>query len=306
MLFEPTTLAVTTWANGLRSPIRKLVTVSFLCGVILPGQPVRAQDPAIAQSSLIHWAYSATFGTGVYRVGDQEVLVLAAPISWTWRQADNQLPDARRLGVKFLFPITFGVQNFDLSMLTQDGLPERLQQMSFMPGVEVEIPVTPRWTLKAVGQMGWGTRLDEGDEMAWIYAGGIKSRFAFEIGEKSTLNLLNGLLWSGYSPDRGGRESLSELLTGVELIHPAGRWNLREEQVYLKSHLVNYTYLNEVEFLFTQGKLPSTLDSEWEIGIAVGAVSPLRIWRFRFDRIGLAYRVADNASGVRLVFSSVF
>ena len=160
--------------------------------------PARTQETAADASSLIHWAYSATFGTGVYSVGDQEVLVFRAPISWTWREPENGLPESRRLGVKFLFPVTFGVQDFDFSSINQGQLPDRLKQISLLPCAQIDIPVTLRWALRAAGHLGWGRELDDDDESAWIYAADIRSRFEFMHRDSTSLNLLNGFLWSGY------------------------------------------------------------------------------------------------------------
>ncbi len=216
------------------------------------------------------------------------------------------MPESRRLGVKFLFPVTFGVQDFDFSSINQGQLPDRLKQISFLPGAQIDIPVTLRWALRAAGHLGWGRELDDDDESAWIYAADIRSRFEFMHRDSTSLNLLNGFLWSGYSPNRGSRASLSRLMTGLELIHPAGRWKIGGKQVYLKSHLMNYRYLNEVEFLFTQGLLPTTLNSEWEVGAAFGTAERFGFWRLTFDRLGLAYRFGDDTSAIRLVFSSVF
>ncbi len=264
----------------------------------------QARDPG--DTSLVHWAYATTFGTGTYRIGDQDVLVFRAPFGWTWREAALSEEDGRRLGIKFLFPVTVGAQDFDLTETSPGEIPDRLEQWSFAPGAEIEIPINQRWALRAHGHIGWGSELGGGDESAWIYGAGIRSRYTFALNDSVSLKLLNGLLWTGYSPSRGARDALSRLMTGVELDFPAGRWQVRRQQVYLKPHLVNYWYLDGVEFFFTEGELPSTLGSEWELGLAVGGESAFKLWRFKLDRMGLAYRVGDDTRGIRFVFSSVF
>ena len=243
-----------------------------------------AQTSASSEANLFHWAYAASFGTGVYRIGDSEVFALHIPLSWQLRKSFVNESNEWRLGVKILFPITLSVQNFDFSGGIPDLFPDRIEQWSFTPGVEIEVPVNSRWTLRAKSLFGWGTELGGGDESAWIYGANLRSRFTFEPFKSGKLNLLNGFSWTGYTPNQGGDQSISRLMTGLELIYPAGLWKIGGQQVYLKPHLVNYLYFNDVEFPFSQENQFTTLDSEWEVGLAVGKKGNFKIWKVEFDR----------------------
>ena len=160
-------------------------------------------------AELIHWAYAATFGSGVYELGEgTEVLVVRAPFSWQWRAAD---PSTRcNCGLKWLFPVTVGIQNFDLDELLAGELPERIEQVSFLPGVEIELPRNERWTLRIRAQLGWGTELGGSDESALVYAAGIRSRLVWT---DRTLQpaWITGVQWTGHEVEPSERRSLAKL-----------------------------------------------------------------------------------------------
>ncbi len=266
----------------------------------------RPQDVAPDDPNLIHWAYAATFGTGKYSIGDNDVFVFRLPLSRTLRQSTISISGERKIGVKILLPITIGVHDFDIAGALQGQVPDRVEQWSITPGVELDIPISQRWSLRAEGRVGWGSELNGGAESAWIYAASFKSRFNLDDSVTSDLNLLNGVLWSGYTPEGGSHTSISVLLTGLESVRPAGRWRIDGEQVFFKTHLVNYWYLEELEYLVLPGQQPIALDSEWEIGLAIGKEDPFELLGWRFDRVGLAFREGDDSSAVRLLFSSEF
>jgi hypothetical protein len=51
------------------------------------------------------------------------------------------------------------------------------------------------------------------------------------------------------------------------------------------------------------------MDAEWEIGMAFSTgEEPLRLWRLKWDRVGVVYRVSADGEfrGVGLVFRSLF
>ena len=54
---------------------------------------------------------------------------------------------------------------------------------------------------------------------------------------------------------------------------------------------------------------PVSIGNEWELGVAFGKQSsPLRFWRLKLDRLGLAYRFGSNHEfeGVSLILRSLF
>lgn len=272
----------------------------LLC--LLPLSDLRAQ--ASQDTSTFHWAYAATFGTGIYKLGDDtEVFVFQAPIAWTLRDAGEN--EDKPFGIRLLFPVTFGVEQFDLNDIIGGAFPDRVEQASFLPGVELEFPRNERWVLKVRSQIGWGTQFGSADDAAWISTLGIRSRFAWPdvAGHPAWIS---GVLWSGYDPKFGPRESLAKFSNGVEFDIPLAKWKFRGEGMHLMPHIVGDWYFNTARFLSLNDQVFEQLDWEWEIGLAAGRVKPFSVLKRDIERVGFALRYSEDSVGIRFFLSSIF
>lgn len=204
---------------------------------------------------------------------------------------------------EFKLPITFGVYDFDWAEVIGGNIPDRLSQVSIVPGIEVEIPMSRRWTIRPLAHLGYGIEAD-GENAAWIYWLALKSQLTFKIKEFN-LFLLNSLGWYGFAPDKGNAQRLAGLTTGFEGHYPL-RFLNAEDPWYIKAHILNFWYLNDIEVVSPEGTEPLTIDAEWEFALALGKQKRIKIWIFSFDRIGLAYRFSDIIKGVRFYFSAWF
>jgi hypothetical protein len=285
----------------MRLPIQSLIIATALIG------DVRAQPE---QNPPIHWAYSAYFGTGHYELGtEEEVFTASVRPRRRWREASIGPDGRRRIGVDLRVPIGIGAHDFAADDLGGTFRLGNVGTVSAVPGVEIEFPVTSRWSLKPIAYAGWGTET-HGDASAWIYWTGIKSRLRFHAASFDW-SLVNGLTYVGYSSDASERGSVLPLLTGLEFQTPLNGKTIAEHPVHLHWHIAYTKYLNEVEFLSAGGTSPHTVEvgDEWEIGVAFGTGDePLRLWRLRWDRVGIAYRFSNdgNFTGIGLVFHSLF
>jgi len=256
--------------------------------------------------NLIHWAYAPAFGTGGYRVGEnREVYVIRFQPMFTYRFKYESVFRDRELVLEFKLPVTFGVHNFNFGDILGADFPDSIQQISFTPGLEIKLPVSNRWNLRFYGNLGYGSDTLEGGERAWIYWAGFKSRFVFPI-KKLNLGIINGYGGHGYTPNHGNSENLSSLMNGLELDIPIGKIASSEKPFFLKTHVMNFWYFDNVDFMIDPGKELASLGSEWEIGLAVGKAQRIKLWLFRIDRIGVGYRFSPQSNGIRLYFSSFF
>ena len=258
----------------------------------------------------IHWAYSAYFGTGAYEVeGGDPVYVIGAQPGWRWRDAALDEQGNRTIGMEFRVPITVGAHRLEVADSGSTLRSDNVGTLSAVPGVELDIPVTPRWSLKPLVYAGWGTELD-GDASAWIYWGGLKSRMRFP-GDRFEWELVNALTYVGYSSDAGRHENLLPLFTGFEFQRPLGSKRIADEQVYLHWHVAYTSYLNEIEIgpVTATALAPTKVANEWEVGAAFSTGNKrLGWWRLHWDRVGFAYRFSSDGSfeGVSLTFRSLF
>jgi len=287
----------------------RLVIILTLTSVILTSvvdQPLIAQETQREETNVIHWAYAAAFGSGIYWVGDdRQIYVLRIQPRLTDDFPYNRDVEDRRIIVVFRIPVTFGLHNFKSRDIIEGIFPTSIGQISLLPGVIVEIPVSGQWALRPFGNIGWGRELARGGESAWIYWGGIKSRLAYGIG-KFDLALVNALASMGYTSNRGKTESLSMLATGFELDHPLGNLKSGGEQLFLKIQVMNYWYFDRIGLLLSPGKNPEKLGMEWDIGLAIRKKSRLKFWIFQFDQIGIAYRFSRRTKGIYLFFRTCF
>ena len=95
---------------------------------------------------------------------------------------------------------------------------------------------------------------------------------------------------------------------GVEFQRPLGNLTLKGDQVYLDWHATYTTFLDALDFIFGRAKVVEVSD-QWEIGVAFSkGQRKLNLWRFEWDRLGLAYRFSSDGDfeGLMLVFRAVF
>jgi hypothetical protein len=269
--------------------------------------PVHAQEEDLPFSfNTINWAYATAFGTGVYRIRDDvDVFVLSMQPGWTKELSWKKHFGDRPMLLELRFPITFGVHNYHIGGIVEEFLTLKFRQVSFAPGAFLELPMSQRWALRPFTHLGWGIETSGDKDSAWIYWGGIKSRLKFPF-VGLDFGLLNGLTVYGFSPNTGPSQDFSEILTGLECDIPLGKLQWQDEPLYLKTHIVNSYYLDNLNFMY-EFKQPPDLSWQWELGISIGKKkSKIKLWIFQFERIGVGYSYARDARGIRFYTRSTF
>ena len=265
---------------------------------------LRAQPEA---SAAVHWAYSSYFGTGRYTVdGTESVYVLSARPSWRLRDAELG-EEGRALGIRLRLPIAIGAHDFDVADVGGTLAGDNVSTFSATPGVELDVPINARWSIKPLVYAGWGAEID-GDASAWIYWGGAKSVGRFHAASFDW-SLVNGLTYVGYSDDASERGSLLAALIGFDFEHPLATKRINGYPVHLHWHVSHVDYFNEVEIKPRGVRDVVRIEDEWEIGAAFSTGDHrLGVRKLRWDRVGLAYRFSSDGdlTGVALTFSSLF
>ena len=276
-------------------------TLAFLLSAAVSAQSEGPQS--------IHWAYSAFFGTGAYETdAGAEALVISIRPSRTWREATLDDHGSRTVGVKFRLPIAVGIQDFDAAAPVAALRFDNVSTLSVVPGAEVEILISARWSLKPIAYLGWGTEM-HGDSSAWIYWTGVKSRLLLGSNDAFEWALVNSLIYVGYRSDDTPHGNVLPLSAAFEFSRPLGMKKLGGEQVRLHWHVGYTDYLNEVKFAGAELNTSISVTEEWELGAAFSTGDrQLQWWRLRLDRLGLAYRFSDDRGvrGISVVFSSWF
>jgi hypothetical protein len=249
-----------------------------------------------------HWGYALAFGTGVYRLADgTEARVVRLPLS-------KQLRDpaaSRGPGIRLLLPFAVGVQRFDEDDLPPDRPADRVEQAAFLPGVELELPRSERWTLRVRGQAGWGTELEGEEDAARVLAVGIRSRLLWP-GAPGRPALINGLLWAGVDPGLAERSSMLRLTNGLEFDVAVPRWKFRDETMHLKPHVLGDWYYRPSGAIAFGADDSEHLRHEWQVGLAAGRETGFKLLWFELDSIGVAYRFSEVSAGIRFFIGSIF
>lgn len=280
--------------------------VCCLLALVAPVLQAQSEPPeAYEPARQVHWAVGAFFGTGWYRVDEnRSVYILRIPPRQTVRRAGFAEDGSRRLGIEVQYPLSLGLSKLD-------GIPdfiefENYSTISFTPGVQVEIPINQRWSLRPYAHLGYGREI-RSQEGAWIWYGGLKSRL--RLGEsRYRWSLLNGLYYAGYKPQYKHRGEYGAFMTGVEFSQPLGSMTFQDDRLQLNWHLTYNWFFDQLNFHVDPERAESIRD-QWEVGIALAKRDrPIRIWFIDFEHVGLAYRFSSdrNLSAITLNLRSPF
>jgi hypothetical protein len=282
----------------------------FIVGILASAPAVECTAQSDGDAAAFHAAYAAMFGTGVYQPSDgTEAEVFRANFSKRLRATPDV--DGAGPGVRLSLPVTAGRQKRADDDLSLDGATERIEYAAFLPGIELELTPTERWTLRTRAQAGrgWqlnGAEVDAAKPSADLAAVGVRSRLMWSDAPGRPA-LINGLLWAGIDPSDGERDSLLRFTTALELDIGVPRWTFRGEPMRLRPHVLRDWYYRPPPALaFGDDAQFERVGSEWQVGVAARREQGFKVWFFKFEAVGIAYRFSDYSEGLRVYLNSVF
>ncbi len=260
----------------------------------VPGPSRAVRDP----QDLLNWYYAASFGTGFYTSGDRTVTVLQLPYSYSLRQAGDGVS-----GLRLKLPLTLGVYDYNADSVFAGDLPGNLNTLSFLPGLEWEIPLTRRWNVKPYFSGGFGMELG-GDESALIYDFGLRSRYLVGKHQGVEFAFVSSLKAAGYRPQGGPTQPFGVLAIGFDLVIPTDR------VLFGRNAYIGFTpsysyYFNKVGFAQFDDA-DNRLREQFELAVSVMSRKPWTLKYFDVDRFGLAFRSTNEVFGVSLFTSLPF
>ena len=271
-----------------------LVALAAVAGLPAYGQTRAVQD----RQDLINWYYAATFGTGVYTAGDRTVAAIQLPISRVLRPVGEG-----RHGLQLKIPVTLGFYSYTFDDSLSGEFPDQVSTVSVMPGLEWEMPLSRRWTLKPYFSAGLGQELS-GRESALIYDFGIKSRFLLGEDKGVEFSLVNSLTAAGYRPRGGPAQPFGVLAIGLDLVIPTNRV-LFGRDAFIGFTPIYYYFFNQIRFAeFSDAD--NRLREQFELALSVMSRKPWSLKYFDVDRVGLAIRTSNEVYGVSLFTSLPF
>jgi hypothetical protein len=250
------------------------------------------------RQDLINWYYAATFGTGIYTAGDRSVSVLQLPFSHAMKTVADD-----GMGLKFKVSTTLGFYDYNVDTVFNGNIPDRISTLSVLPGLEWELPLNQRWTIRPYFDAGFGQEI-AGRESAWIYDFGVKSRVVIAQDKGVEFALVNSLTSAGYRPRGGPTTPFGYLATGLDMTIPTER-SLFGRTVYIGFTPVYYYYFNRLSF--SEFNNPDNrIRDEFELAISIVTHKPWSLAFFDVDRVGVAIRSSGDVTGVSLFTSLPF
>ena len=180
--------------------------------------------PALAQADppfepTIHWAYASFFGTGWYKINSQRTgFIMRAPFRWTFGEAGFDDDGNREIAYTVRLPFTLGLAQLDFDDIPSIIDPDNLATGSANISFDADIPITERFHVKPIAEVGYSTVLNESD-WAYTYRAEVKTRTTFKNG-KLDWALLFDAGFVGYEANRGDSDDFSFAAAGLEFGYP--------------------------------------------------------------------------------------
>ncbi len=255
----------------------------------------------------VHWAYASFFGTGWYKISDtREAFVIRTASRWPVREARFDDAGNRTLGYTFRVPVTLGLARFDFEDIPGIVDPDNISTLSIGFAADIDIPINDRFSLRPIGELGFGTILGESGD-AWTWRTELRSRYRFEAG-KLDWALLASIGNTGFKPDDGDSDHFTFAALAAEFDYPINWLTTDDRQTLLHWHLGYTDFIDEISFSSGTTRLDSVANY-WQLGLAIGRQEqPIKVWFLEFDRLGLAYKYGDNGRlrGITFVFRSIY
>lgn len=245
-----------------------------------------------------NFAFASYLGTGFYTSSGQSVFVLQIPLDHTIKQKTDT-----ESGLLLNLPLTLGVINFD--RLDLENLPELsdLTTITFLPGLEYQIPVKPNWTVSPFVDYGFARDFNNNQNIL-IYGLGVKSIFDYHLdGDNALLTLGNRFLYAREkTPQSNNDADYSLVATWLNYSKPM-HFTSNNGNIHSNLYYTNFYYPNNLVFLENTNN-PIRVGVEHEVGITVSNLPDFLF--FDKPQLGLGVRFGKDTSVIRLIFGSPF
>ncbi len=277
--------------QALRLPLLALAVIAV--------QDTLAVTPlSQSEQAVINFGFATQLGSGIYDVSGRTLQIYRLPFGYTIPSGGES-----RFSTRLTLPLTLGFLDFKPRDVLDSGLPERIDSLSFVPGIAVTATVSDDWVLEPFAEAGMARdRSSELDQR--VYALGLRSRYAIGAGA-ADWELYNEIVHVvveqsiSHSTDdftrfRAGLTARSALDASVAGWQP---------------DVLGYGFVE----LFTDppagpadGERRDERPVQFEVGFTLGTTETLRLWRIPLPRVGFGYRFGDGVSVYRIVFGSPY
>lgn len=269
------------------------VVASLFASPALAVTPLRRSEEAV-----INFGFATQLGSGIYSVSGRTLQVYRLPFGYTLPVGEESCTT-----VRLTLPLMLGFLDFKPRDVADNGLPERIDSLSLVPGIAFDVAVRDDWRLEPFAEVGFARdRSSELDQR--VYALGLRSRYALgaQSAEWELYNELVHVVVEQNDPD--STDDFTRFRAGLTARRPVGAVVADRQPDLLGYGLVE---------LFTDppagpadGERGSEHPVQFELGFTLGTTERIRVWGIPLPRIGFGYRFGDGLSVYRVVFGSPY
>ena len=257
--------------------------------------PLTAAE-ARADQQFTTYAYAHEFGSGIYDFNGRTLQVYTLPFSWTLQQSEGTAT-----GWRLRLPVTLGFLDFKSSDVISTGLPDSVDSVTFVPGLQLTMKVGEHWTFLPYVQAG-ASAADESDVETRLFGAGLRAERSWpvEAFEGSFAGELgySGVRYRGELPD----DDFVRLRNGVSLDRSVGRAR--------SGHTLRLAFFSYVDVYLDPPTGPTTgidvPEVQFESGFMLDTRPALKFLRLPLPSIGLSYRFAGDLSSIRFVIGAPY
>jgi len=141
----------------------------------------------------VNYVYAGQLGFGAYELGGLSVQIYKLPLAYTFPFGKNQAWE-----VKVKMPLVYGRYKFKTpQQISEQQIKqsETVESVSVVPGIELQLPLHRRWSLRPFVE--WGPIKDfSGGPWSYVYAIGARSLLSYDW-RRFQVNFGNALLYAG-------------------------------------------------------------------------------------------------------------
>lgn len=243
------------------------------------------------------YAFAHEFGSGVYDFSGRTLQVYRLPFGWTARELADSSP-----GLRLRLPVTVGFVDFRPADVIETGLPDGVDSLSVVPGLQFVFAAGDDWRLLPYLQGGAAFASDSEIDTT-ILGAGMRAERDFDSGGNAGLYaveaIYSGVRYSSDLPD----DDFIRLRNSFELRRVLPQVTLFDRNLEVAPFTVVDAYLDPPTSPVNRLDVPRV---QIESGIVLGTEPGWRPWGMPAPRVGLSYRYAGDLSSVRLVLGTPF
>jgi len=267
--------------------------------LLMLGTPAAAERPLTRnEQAVINFGFATQLGSGIYSLSGRTLQVYRLPFGYA-----PPVDQDARVRPHITLPLTLGFVDFKPRDVVETGVPERIDSLSFVPGLALRIALREDWELEPFAEAGIARdQASEADQN--VYAAGLRSRYDFG-GGPTDWQLYNELVHVVVEQDSLDRtDDFTRFRIGTTARRP-----FDIERSVRRADFESYGLI-EVVFDPPGGPASSRPRGgeamQYEVGFTLGATEPLRVLGIKLPRVGFGYRFGEGLSVYRVVFGSPY